>query len=563
MNNPSIEINKKDFHPRVHIDALNESYKEAVEIGRLLEKSTNGESNYFIHDLATHSYFIRMSLISNIVATPCHDNSHGWEFLYNAARAEPDFHLPRAKNYLTTLFFRCFIKHSWKSIAKSIIRVAYGHASLGSLPKIFHRLFKYYLPRKQASFRRGGARLYVLLSDGPSLINTRSCLQLCSGLRCSDVDFTVLSNNALAVEKLLTLGIDAHQIAQTPSGTLGAFDIARCYKNYSVYKGYHDCLPAKDLRRYILANILDKIILWSAMSNTLQRELKRAFEAAPPAAFITLGESHLMSMVAQDVARPWTPTWFGWNHILICPLPGNLFFPADRHLFYGQQGLDTYIAAGGNPAHATIVGSPTYDSSVDRDAEKDRDETRRALPAWDGISPLVVIGTENREGQDYEVAPTMEALAALTGVTIVLKLHPEDSAEHYTDMARRVDPTGRKVFVVGCCDLDALLHTAVVLVTMYSNILVNAASVSTPTIVYDFRDTPRLAFDVEGVSLLATTPEQVVSQVRRLLEDTEFKRRTVETATRNITRFIGPGDGQSVRRVVSILRGHLAMTRDA
>lgn len=549
--------------PRQRLALLDHAYGDAERIAHTLQARTRGESHFLLHELAYHSYTLRMTR-----ATLQADETGALVVLSpypipEAVTGEVHDHsmlFARRRGYrVCRAMLRTFLACGFKEL----LRTVYRHRGLERASESMRRTFTYSLPLRDPVFRKGPKRLYVLLTDGAPLINTRSCLKLCRGLQEAGIDHTVLSNNATAVAMLRETGVDAHQIACTPSGLRGMADHLCGLPTHRAFDDYRRVLPDDDFKHHVLDACLQHADTWSAICSTFRRELQRAFEAAPPAAFITLGESHLMNMVAQDVGRPWKPTWFAWNHILTFPIPGNLFFPADRHLFYGQQGVDTYLAAGGDPAHATIVGSPTYDSSVARDAARDRDEARHILPAWDGVRPLVVIGTENREGQDYEVAPTMKALAALDGITVVVKLHPEDSMEHYTGLARRADPAGRKVLVVGRCDLDALLHTAAVLVTMYSNIIVNAASVGTPTIVYDFRDTPRLAFDAEGVSLLATTPEQVAGHVRRLLEDAAFRTQTVEAATRNITRFIGPGDGQSVQRVVGILRAHLAGSGDA
>lgn len=549
--------------PRRRLEALGKAYDDAWGIARTLQYRTRRESLHLLHEFASIAYMLRMTQLALADDTTDMLVVHTRFPFPEEVTGKVHDH---ALFYATKRRFtqpRGVVKNGLSCLMKAALRLQYRHRNLVGADTSLRRLFTYSLPLHDPEYRTGPKRLYVLLTDGAPLINTRSCLKLCHGLQEAGIDHTVLSNNATAVAMLRETGVDAHQIACTPCGWKGITDHLCGLATHRAFDDYRRALPADDFKHHVLDVCLQHADTWSAICSTFRRELQRAFEAAPPAAFITLGESHLMNMVAQDVARPWNPTWFAWNHILTFPIPGNLFFPADRHLFYGQQGVDTYLAAGGDPVHATIVGSPTYDSSVDRDPAKDRDETRRALPAWDGVRPLVVIGTENREGQDYEVAPTMQSLAAVDGITVVIKLHPEDSMEHYTAMARRVDPAGEKVLVVGRCDLDALLHTAEALVTMYSNIIVNAASVGTPTIVYDFRDTPRLAFDAEGVSLFADTPEKVASHVRRLLEDATFRTQTIEAATRNIARFIGPGDGQSVRRVVGILRDHLAGTGEA
>lgn len=549
--------------PRHRLDLLGHAYDDAWRMSHTLQARTRGESHFLLHELAYLSYTLRMTkatLQADATGTLVVLSPYPLpQAVTGEVHDHPMLFAKRRGYRVCRAMLRTFLACGFKAL----LRRVYRRFGLERASESMRRTFTYSLPLHDPEYRKGPKRLYVLLTDGAPLINTRSCLKLCHGLQEAGIDHTVLSNNATAVAMLRETGVDAHQIACTPCGWRGIIDHLCGLATHHAFDDYRRALPADDFKHHVLDVCLQHADTWSAICSTFRREIQRAFEAAPPAAFITLGESHLMNMVAQDVARPWNPTWFAWNHILTFPIPGNLFFPADRHLFYGQQGVDTYLAAGGDPAHATIVGSPTYDSSVDRDPAKDRDETRRALPAWDGVRPLVVIGTENREGQDYEVAPTMESLAAVDGITVVIKLHPEDSMEHYTAMARRVDPAGEKVLVVGRCDLDALLHTAEALVTMYSNIIVNAASVGTPTIVYDFRDTPRLAFDAEGVSLFADTPEKVASHVRRLLEDATFRTQTVEAATRNITRFIGPGDGQSVRRVVGILRDHLAGTGEA
>jgi hypothetical protein len=242
----------------------------------------------------------------------------------------------------------------------------------------------------------------------------------------------------------------------------------------------------------------------------------------------------------------------GYWPALLGGRPDCEFFPATRHLIYGDHLRDMMLAIGIDAESIETVGSVNFDQALGRNAERDRayvdDQLLAGRPRR---RKLVIVATEALPSPFDEIAPVLDALVAVPDVEIVLKLHPADSAKLYRDYLAE-HGLGERVVLLERCDLDALLGAATLLVCVLSNIIVRAAMLGTPTLVCDFGDKRApLDFVAAGLAVGCFSPGQVAPLLGDLLGDGPARHAVVAQLGRAVLRFCHATDGKSAKRVAA------------
>ena len=243
--------------------------------------------------------------------------------------------------------------------------------------------------------------------------------------------------------------------------------------------------------------------------------IERLFELTPPQAVLGLGEGYALSILGGQAGVKYQAPWLSWT-IVMASYIDTLYFPAEYHLFYGSHGKDIYLYSGGDCATAATIGSPLYDSAKLRSKEHDLAYVKELLPNW-RAQKLVVIGTENRPGQQDEIRDLLRVLKLRGDVYCVLKLHPFDSEGEFRNLLNEYNLCSQRCSVVTSCDLDALLHVATCLFTMFSNIIINADLLGIPVLVHDPCGVRAVDFPNLGIGLLSNTCEELQKNVDTVL----------------------------------------------
>jgi hypothetical protein len=250
----------------------------------------------------------------------------------------------------------------------------------------------------------------------------------------------------------------------------------------------------------------------------------------------------------------------GYWPALVGDRPDAEHFPARLHLVYGDHLRTKMIAHGVPPQAVEAVGSVNFDLALGRNRAQDCEYVREGLLGGRRRQKLVVVATEALPRPFEEIGPVLQALAAMPTVDIVLKLHPADSADVFRSYLIREGLTDR-VLCVDNCDLDALLHTADLLVCITSNLIVRAAHLGTPTLVCDFSDKRRpVDFVAAGLATGCFAPEKVVATLTELINDGPERRRAVARLKGGISPFNDGADGRSATRIAGRL---LTLARSA
>jgi hypothetical protein len=142
----------------------------------------------------------------------------------------------------------------------------------------------------------------------------------------------------------------------------------------------------------------------------------------------------------------------------------------------------------------------------------------------------------------------------MNDVAVVLKAHPSDSLQFYESFVGSLG-NPENIRVVQNCNLSALLHSADLLMAILSNVIVTAAALGTPTLVCDFSGKSKVVnFVAEGLCEGCYDPEQISDSVRRLLFDDVFRAKALDRLALRVSRFNGPNDGNSHKRIASFVQ---------
>lgn len=237
----------------------------------------------------------------------------------------------------------------------------------------------------------------------------------------------------------------------------------------------------------------------------------------------------------------------GVSPILYSDHPASRFFPAKRHLVYGTQLAEIMIENGIDEGSIMPVGSVHYDQSCGRSLPEDVAYTRDLLPEW-GDRPLVVIATENRSNQLAEIRPTLEALKQRSDLYVVIKLHPGDPVELFERLLLDLgSPSHFKL--IPKCDVLAVIHASSLLITMSSNLVIEAAVMGNISLSYNFSSSnPVFDFVKEGLCFGANSPDECMAKIDMLVSDSALRSEAL-ALVKNVHRFHASNDGGSVERI--------------
>lgn len=412
-------------------------------------------------------------------------------------------------------------------------------------------ILRYKYPLDNQSLKPGPPATYLFVPDGPSGTNTKAALPVAKALHDSGTPCIVLTNSRVTVEAMARAGVEAIQI---PTIFTGVKSLVAASKAKSLTKAW-----VSDRRRQT-GSAFDRnfyymdlnIPVYITIAKAVQEACRKIFACRRPTTILTLTETHPFCIAAALEAREHGACWVGWLHMLIMDIPDYRYFPADYHLFYGDHAKNIFDRYAPTAGPALSIGSPIYEQAFGRARDADLAAVRRMLPEWDGC-PLIVVGTENRDNQLVEITATLTALHSLDNVHTVVKLHPDDDLKTFLDLIARLELPPHRFAVIKACDVDALLHAADVLITTFSNIIINAAILGTAIISHNYTDAFGVDFADAGVGFKAISPEALLTLLTRLLGDSAFRAKHVEASRRAVRQFSSEHGNSSAVAIAQVM----------
>jgi hypothetical protein len=395
----------------------------------------------------------------------------------------------------------------------------------------------------------------VALEDSGTFVNIDPALAICQELRRQGCDPLILTTSSVVRS---AAGEADFPVRVIPRESLSRDEYEAIEQEIDYNVGRMLGIGELDVAdRFFLSSIRRRMIAWTRDNLLATAELTKIDQECRVSAIITIGMANPLPILAGEYYQNRGACWLAYFPNLVKPTLDIVsskhpafYRQANRYLTYGDYLSDQLTSLGIPRELITTVGSRTYDKSQGRDSEADRDYTRnQILKTWRPGEMLVVIATECLQRPFEEIDPVVRNLLAIGGVHVVIKVHPQDSLEMYEEFARTLAAGGR-LEVVGPCDLMALLHSADLLIAVYSNIIINAAVLGTPTLVCDFGNKRApLDFVAAGLCLGCFDPAGLPQMLKDMLQPSETRRRAEDLLRRGISQFNGPNDGQSARRV--------------
>lgn len=393
--------------------------------------------------------------------------------------------------------------------------------------------------------------ILIAVDDGPSAVNGRPAVKIAAAIHERDeVDAIVITTSSNIIGELDRLGI--RHISEMVSQPLSPIKLLADYRHLrKALFSTETQVPRSQgypLFRRILQGLMPQLIL---SARRLSAALQRIHAETNIIALLAVNEGFPVCISAINWAKSNSIPSIGYWPALLGKRPDCRYFPADRHLVYGDQIKDVIGRSNVTAEQVRSVGSITFDDALGRSKFRDLQFVRHhVLKHWYQGDQLVVIATEALPRPLEEIGPVVRALAEFENVHIAIKVHPADSLEFYERFATSTGLEHR-IEVLGTCPLNAVLNAADLLICVLSNIIISAAQLGTPTLVCDFSEkrTP-LDFVKEGLCLGCFEQDRLTDMLRTLLSDSEERRAAIRLMKDGILRFNAYNDGQSHQRVI-------------
>jgi hypothetical protein len=411
--------------------------------------------------------------------------------------------------------------------------------------------------KKPKSLLPKGRQKVILIGveDGGNLVRLDPTLNICRELTRRGCRFLVVTSSPVVDAAMLEAGFPVRSIGSRSLNSEESASIYQCIRQNLSW-----------LENDSRADAADRLLLWRLESYlvgaardvlVLNEELEKIDREHDVAVLLTLGTCNPLVDVLGRRYQPDGVKWLTYLPILqrpsidIVSSTHKVFFrPADSYLVYGGHLQAKLVELRIPKAAIEVVGSTTFDKSLGRDRERDREYTRtEILKNWSAGDKLVVVGTECSPRPFEEIDPIVRFLTGLDGVHTVIKVHPSDPLEMYENYAASLN-VGDKLEVVKSCDVTALIHAAELLTCIFSNLIVTAAVLGTPTLVVDFayKRAP-LDFVAHGLCLGCFERDKLGQMLSDLLQPSTLRSTAEAMLQSNIHCFNGLNDGRSAARV--------------
>ena len=399
----------------------------------------------------------------------------------------------------------------------------------------------------------------VAVEDSGSLVSLDPALAICQELIRQRCDPLVVTTSPIVNSAMTQAGVPVRLVTFRPLTTEESEGIED-EADYNIRRMLGvEGVDGTD--RAFLSWIRAFLVSWARDNLVINAELERLDREYRVLTLLTIGVVNPLTTLCGEHYRAQARNWLAYFPIVqkpwvdvVSPKHEAFYLQANRYLTYGDY-LADQLADLGIPRELTrTVGSTTYDKSHRRIREADREYTRtQILKGWSPGKKLVVVATECLQRPFEEIDPVVRNLLAIGGVHVVIKVHPADSPEMYQRYARSLSADD-KLEVVASCDLMALLHAADLLIAVFSNIIINAAVLGTPTLVCDFGN-KRVTLDFVAAELCLGCFDQadLPRILRELLAPSKTREMAEKLLRETIGYFNGPNDGQSAVRVAQEL----------
>jgi hypothetical protein len=392
---------------------------------------------------------------------------------------------------------------------------------------------------------------YIGVNDSSNGINLKSAIGVINKFAELKIPFCVITESIFVYSKLTFEQIPVKLIKHTNINRVNIKDI--------VLNVFYGLLSLKALVTKENLNVikyflnLSNYLLGVFISKTrAYQQITDIFQTNIPLGFLSIVEGSSLDCAVGELVKKIGVPWVSWTHLLISDNPKYQFFSAEHHVVYGSHGANI-IGKYAPKKNIFIAGSPQYDLAYNRDSDQDLYDCQKFFPKWNGQS-LIVIGAQNFQNNENEIISIVKELILLDNVYIVIKLHPSNENINLQKQVLNIDPSNQKIAIIKEIDLHVLLNSASLLLASFSNIVINATILKTPTLIYDFGNYERAVdFVKEGICSRVYKISDLNFRVKAILESEKPSFENDYEMEVNMKKFVGFNDGKSIDHTIEYL----------
>ena len=319
----------------------------------------------------------------------------------------------------------------------------------------------------------------------------------------------------------------------------------------------------------------DDISIWSSIQSHLEilflrhfpvmllqtRALRHIFETIQPSALVTVAGRTSTDRLAINLARQYHVPSLYVQPAMISDSPhyGPLY--ADKAAVSDDFSHRIFINRGGVASERlAITGSPRFDDIPDAIANATRLSAQKQVREKLDLSldeKFVVFATQpfSLSYTRKMIKAVIQALSKYPFLQLIIKVHPREPLEKYNALLSDLDWTSSKPKVVTEIDLYTLLATSELVISGFSNVILEAVLLDKPALVVNLTGEPDpLPFVQDGIALGAYNDSEVGKQFDKIMNDQLTQEMLKEHRKRYIYQNHQLVDGKSTQRVVELLR---------
>jgi hypothetical protein len=394
----------------------------------------------------------------------------------------------------------------------------------------------------------------VLIEDSGTFINLTSAKAFIVEMQRRNLNPIVLTSTDFVVNELSKTGCRIYRVSQLFSwkenrdfmrvlaGLHMLFD-AYIHERKAFLWDFFSAIAKPDIYSYLGATFRIK---WAIERLCLQYSFSSA---------VTFGESNFLPAAAFGYLVSRNIRTIGIEGVMVMDHPTCEFWPAREHLAYGDQMVELLVKQGYPSDSIHVVGSEQFDRCQRRNKAEDIKYTREVFPQANG-KKLLIVATEARARQMVEIEPSVKVLIKCPSLFTIIKVHPGEPPEPFFQLLQELGNPKNVVVVWKEVETLPIVHTADLLVTMGSNLVIEAGAMGVPTLVYNYSGAPcPIDFVKEGLCFGAYSVEEFERLVMGILGDDKL-RKEAYNKLKYISRYNGPNDGQAVKRMVDFVLKH-------
>lgn len=291
--------------------------------------------------------------------------------------------------------------------------------------------------------------------------------------------------------------------------------------------------------QWILGRLPDLVTRFDAV--------QRIIEKLNAGAVLTISSIHWFGSALNLVARANQIPSLTVQHGIIADSQLFCHLPvlATKKAVWGRGTKEWYLKFGTPESRVVVTGSPRFDLIFNR--EWATRETLKKRLQIDPAYKIAVYATQPLGGARIrEVAAiTLNGLAKIEGLFLLIMLHPYERKEPYQQLA--ASNARCRVIPFGEVSLYDALNAADLFVTSFSTAALEAMMFNVPVVTVE-PFPPNFSYSKSGAVFAARTAEELAGLARRILTEEDFRRAVLAKARPFLEKYCET-DGSSARRL--------------